>query len=106
MKGEKAIRLANKIHKEVNRFILGNKDKPTASKDISRVINNGKKSMGEDRKAQDIIAHIVFALTGIGLIIILAKKFLTQSKSGFLNSTKRQKMTSDIEKEIQKIFSL
>jgi hypothetical protein len=98
-KGGTAITLAKNIRTQVDLFLKKDSNTETISIALSNIITNGKKSMGEDRKVKDIIAHIVLALTGVGLLIIIGKKLATGS--GFLNSTKRQKILSDIDKEVK-----
>lgn len=105
-KGNKVVKLATDLRYQINTFNRGDCDSSTASEAVSKLLSNGKRMMGEDRTFKDIIAHIILALTGIGLIIILCNKYLSNSKSIFLNPTKRQKILGVIEERSQNIFKI
>lgn len=64
---------------------------------INNLIQNGHKIMGNDRNWSDHIAHFCFALTGIGLLVMVANKLY--SGQFFLNNTKRQMQLNDINQE-------
>jgi hypothetical protein len=98
-KGQTVTKLADDILKEVANFSTHNNNKETIIDNLSKIISDGKKSMGKARKATDIIAHIVLALTGIGLAIVLIKKW--KKGTFFINTTYRQKLLRAIHKEIK-----
>lgn len=102
-KGQKVIDLAKEIDSKINDFEnlkSNNRDVSVIKNDLNQIIAAGKKSMGEDRKAQDIIAHIILACTGVGLIIMLGNKMFGHSHSFYLNKTKRQKMLEGVREEL------
>lgn len=101
-KGQNAKNLAQAIYTEVDVFATNPQPNAKAtSKTLSDLITKGKKSMGDNREIKDWVAHFVFACTGVGLIVIVGKALFSQSHSGFLNSTKRQKLLNEIDKQQQ-----
>jgi hypothetical protein len=105
IKGEKVIQLANRIRAVANQFLLGDCQEAAARSKMSQAIMDGQRSMGEDRNLRDKITHVLVALTGIGLIIMLGKFFFTQSHSVYFNFTKRQEMLNAIGNEIPEMFN-
>lgn len=105
-KGEEAIKLAKDINEQVTAYINKTGDPDELKTNFSNIISEGRKSMGKwkDRKLKDIISHILIGATLIGLAVILGKKFLSKSKSGFFNSTKRQDMLDHINDNFQKVL--
>jgi hypothetical protein len=81
----------------INKFAVKLDNNNESAKNISKLIQQGHKTMGNDRNWSDHIAHICLALTGIGLLIMLANKLY--SGQFFLNSTKRQMKLDEINQE-------
>lgn len=99
-------RLVKKMTTELNKTNDENQIraiKKTASQNISICIKDGRKIMGKDRKWNDIIAHFLFACTGVGLLIMGINKYY--SGQFFLNLTERQKRLREVEKEVNDITS-
>lgn len=99
LKGQKVIDLASKIASDMEEL---HADKNIASEVEGRLneyLPQAMRQMGEDRKLKDIIGHILLALTGIGLMVMLGKKVLLQDHSIFLTKTKRQKLLEDVGQE-------
>ncbi len=106
-KGSYATQLADEVRTQVVAYLNHPEvaQQEAVSKRLSELIAESNKTMGhwKDRKLKDIVAHIVVALTGIGLIFIVGKKYLSESKSGFLYKTKRQAILSDIHEKVELI---
>ncbi len=100
-RGNKAINLAIHLRNEVYSYLNGVEKKEEATIKIHALINQGKRIMREDRKALDIFAHILLALTGVGLIPMLVQKY--QTGTFFLNKTKREHLVSNIEEELKNL---
>ncbi|MCX7091794.1 MAG: hypothetical protein NTU48_10170 [Legionellales bacterium] len=77
------------------KFIDNHKE---TAKNIRILLQQGHKTMGNDRNLSDWIVHFCLALTGIGLFIMLANKICYGQF--FLNSTKRQVKLDDIKQEM------
>ena len=56
---------------------------------FDELMNKGQRILGEDRNISDILAHIILAFTGIGLLLMTANKICYGSF--FLTQTERQK---------------
>jgi hypothetical protein len=104
LRGQRVIDTAIKIRDYMDAYLNKHMDAKTLSPILHELIKTSKKDMGDDRKFKDIIAHIAFALTGIGLIVMIGKKILSESKSGFLNSTRQQKMLDKIDEDAKDII--
>lgn len=87
--GQRTIMLAEDLRTVVTQLSIGSLTAPQASQKISTLIQQGKKIMSQDRQWKDILAHFIFACTGIGLIVMLAHK--VYCGQFFLNQTTRQK---------------
>jgi hypothetical protein len=86
---------------EYSRFLGKAGNQPKTSQAISSLINNGHKSMGNDRNWSDCIAHLCLALTGIGLLIMIGNKLY--SGQFFLNNTSRQVKLGDVKEALHNI---
>jgi len=96
-KGDNTIILAEKLRTVIINFAENKIDNKMASQEITQLIKQGHKTLGEDRNIADIIAHICLALTGVGLVIMGINKLCYGSF--FLNSTKRQIMLDEIKND-------
>ncbi len=118
-KGEIAKQLAQQIKEQIdnlkNSIINDQRDvldkfeyscgyKEEACKNIRKLIIDGYKLMGDERNCRDIIGHICLALTGIGLLFILANKLY--SGQFFFNNTERQCRLKDVNHEIDIILKM
>lgn len=96
-KGLKAINLAQSLNRELRSYIQNPENRDVAAQHISALIIKGKSIMRQDRRALDIIAHIVLAMTGIGLIVMLGHKAYTGTF--FLNPTRREGLLDAVAKD-------
>jgi|GEM_PF-4039339 len=77
-------------------------DDPKNQESINQTIENCHRIFGRNRKLQDILAHIVIALTGIGFAMMAWQKYSKQTF--FLNETTRQKKLHEVDVEVKKLF--
>ncbi len=98
-KANKVIALANDIQNQVNHFYEAASDKKVVSTNISKLVQNGKFAMGEDRRLRDIIGHIILALSVIGLIVMVAMKIAVGTL--FVTETRRQNLVGKIDSQIK-----
>ena len=87
-----------------------------ATQKINQLLKDGHKTMGQDRKWSDIIAHILLACAVIGLSCTAAGLMYTGIGlvalsvpvgvygAFFLNSTKRQKELCSVSQEAKQLF--
>ncbi len=87
--GQKTIMLAEDLRAVVTKLSIGSLTVLQASQKISTLIEQGKKTMSQDRQWKDILTHFILACTGIGLIVMLVHKL--SCGQFFLNQTTRQK---------------
>jgi hypothetical protein len=97
-RGDKAINLAINLRSELYSYINETAKKEETTLKIHALMQQGKLIMREDRRALDILAHILIALTGVGLAFMLKQK--QQTGTFFLNKTKREVLLSNVEEEM------
>lgn len=104
-KGVTIVILADRIAAKVEDYYHGKIDINNASKQLESIITEGKQAVGKDRKFSDILAHIVLALSGVGLLLMLANKFIAKAQTGmFFNQTPSQKILSKVATELNNAF--
>lgn len=110
-------KLARDIQEKINALIFKRILAKDAARDINDLLKRGRKTMGQDRKWCDIIAHILLAgavvglgcATGIGLAYMgigLAIVGIPACFYGsfFMNNTKRQMKLYGVGEEAEKVF--
>jgi len=103
-KGKAAAALAQNMRNNLEDFLLATEPtkKTEAGLRLTRVLQRGRREMANDRDIEDYLAHIALALTVVGLVFVLIPHRLLTS-SWLLNSTKRQKMLSAVEKQMKRV---
>lgn len=90
--GNKTKLLAQHLRIVIKSLINNTLTKEEAAKKISVLLKNGRHTLSQDRRYQDIIAHIIIACTGIGLIVMMVNKYYTGQF--FLNTHRQHKLAS------------
>ena len=95
---QQVINLALNLQSEVCCYVDGKMAKEEATHRIDALMQQGKLMMRDHHRAQDILGHILLALTGIGIILMMKQKMCMGTF--FLNKTKRERLLSNVDEEI------
>ncbi len=90
--GNRTKLLAQHLQIVIKSLVNNTLTKEEAAEKISVLLNNGQHALGQDRRCRDIIAHIILACTGIGLIVMMINKYYTGQF--FLNTHRQHKLAS------------
>jgi|GEM_PF-6820247 len=94
------------IREEILDYCLGKNDRQTALTKLNQLLTDNANLIKDDRTITNIVLHIAFALTGIGLIVMLGKKLFYKDHSFFIDQSKPRRMLTDLETEFRKACSL
>lgn len=106
--GVPALDIADDLYQTIEAFLISGQHEGTLTRlqttaKIENLLKVGRKNLGNDRNAIDIIAHIALACTGIGLAVIFVNWCITDSL--FLNKTNRQIIVEQITEASRLIFT-
>lgn len=82
--------LAFEIHKQVNEYITNPSNHERVSASLTHLVRDVKKSMPYDRTFLSVLGHLLFCLTGIGLLVLTYNAVV--NRQFFLFEPKNSKM--------------